>query len=243
MKSIKAKIVVLISTILVGFLIATNYNFEGSSSSFNLNAKEYRNAIETKNNFTKEVASLRQINSETKAKVDKYNNSDTNYVEILEDMKGQVKDYGMLTGLNEVKGTGLIIIINDGVINLSEDTQIDVNSKTFHANDMARVLNEIRHAGAQAVAINNHRVSLITALECSGPFLKFEDDTTTYAPFNIYVIGNPDALKASLFQQKSHLNRLLSRGLSVEVEVKAEIIMPAAKSWTNETAEEYINKK
>ena len=87
MKNIKAKIVVFISTILVGFLIATNYNFQGSSSTLNLNAKEYQNAVETKNNLTKQVASLRQINSETKNKVNKYNNSDIDNVKILEDMK------------------------------------------------------------------------------------------------------------------------------------------------------------
>lgn len=243
MKNIKAKIVVLISTILVGFLIATNYNFEGSNSSFNLNAKEYLNAIETKNNLIKEVSSLRQINSDRNDKINKYNNSDIDYVKIVEDMKSQVANYGMITGLNEVNGPGIIIIINDGVINSAEDSQREALSKVLHDNDMARVINEIRYAGAEAIAINNHRISPNTGVNCYGAFLKFEDDTIVYAPFNIYAIGNPDKLKASLFQQGSHLNKLLIRGLSVEVEIKDKIIMPAANIWEIGTAKEYINKK
>jgi len=243
MKNIKAKIVVFFSTILVGFLIATNYNFQGSSSNLKLNAKEYQNAIETKNNLIKQVASLRQINSDTKTKVDKYNNSDIDNVKILEDMKMQVADYGRLTGLNEVKGPGLVITINDGSINKNEDTQSTTIQKYLHDADMARVLNEIRYAGAEAIAINKHRVSPLTGVNCDYAFLMFEDKTADYAPFNVYVIGNPETLKASLFQQGSFLNQLLIRGLSVEVEIKAEITMPAANIGQMEYAKEYINKK
>ncbi|HEY5524426.1 MAG TPA: DUF881 domain-containing protein [Clostridium sp.] len=243
MKNIKAKIVVFFSTILVGFLIATNYNFQGSSSSLKLNVKEYQNAIETKNNLIKQVASLRQINSDTKTKVDKYNNSDIDNVKILEDMKMQVADYGRLTGLNEVRGPGLVITINDGSINKDEDTQSIARQKYLHDADMARVLNEIRYAGAEAIAINKHRVSPLTGVNCDYAFLMFNDDTTGYAPFNVYAIGNPETLKASLVQQGSFLNQLLSRGLSVEVEIKAEITMPAANIGPMEYAKEYINKK
>jgi uncharacterized protein YlxW (UPF0749 family) len=208
-----------------------------------LNAKEYQNAIETKNNLIKQVASLRQINSETQLKVDKYNNSDIDNVKILEDMKMQIADYGRLTGLNEVKGPGLIITINDGSINKSEDTESIARRKYLHDIDMAIVLNEIRYAGAEAIAINKHRISSLTAVSCTYAFLGFEDKTTEYAPFNVYAIGNPETLKASLFQQGSFLNQLLIRGLSVEVEVKDEITMPASNIGLMEYAKEYINKK
>lgn len=240
MKNIKTKIVVFISTILVGFLIATNYNIEGSSSTLSLNTKEYQNAVETKNNLTKQVASLRQINSETQVKVNEYNNSDTDNVKILEDMRMQVADYGGLTGINEVKGPGLVITINDGSINEKEDDRSTMLKKYLHDADMAFVLNEVRYAGAQAIAINNYRISPLTGVNCYGPYLIFEDKTVEYAPFNVYVIGNPETLKASLFEQGSFLNQLLIRGLSVEVAIKDEITMPASNIGNMEYAKEYI---
>lgn len=243
MKNVKTKIVVLVSTILVGFLIATNYNFEGSSSTLNLNAREYKNAIEAKNNLTKQVASLRQINNETQIKVDEYSNSDLNNIEILENMKGQVADYGMLTGLNEVKGPGLIITINDGNINKSEDTESIIWRKYLHDIDMAIVLNEVRYAGAESISINKHRISPLSGVICKYAFLGFEDETTEYAPFNVYAIGNPETLKASLFQEGSFLNQLLIRGLSVEVKIKDEITMPATNKEQLKYTKEYINKK
>ena len=41
---------------------------------------------------------------------------------------------------------------------LKRETSYETLSKIFHDNDAAMVLNEIRTAGAEAMALNNHRI-------------------------------------------------------------------------------------
>ncbi|MBD7910058.1 MULTISPECIES: DUF881 domain-containing protein [Clostridium] len=242
MNNKRAKVIVFISTIVVGFLIAGNFSFEGFDSSFPLNAKEYQNAIETKNNLLKEVGSLKSDNQEIKEKIDKYNNNDVNYDKILSDMKAQVRDYGMLTGLNEATGPGIVVVINDGIIDNSADSQEDADRKTLHDADMFSLLNELKSAGAEAIAINDHRISPLTALTCKYAFLEFEDGDMVSAPFNIYAIGDPESMKTLLLQEGSYLKRLKIRGLSVNLDVKDNITLKAANISEMKYAEEYIKK-
>lgn len=242
MKNKRAKIVVFISTIIVGFLIAGNFSFEGFDSSFQLNAKEYQNAIETKNNLLKDIGSLKSNNQEMKEKIDKYNNHDVDYGKILSDMKAQVHDYGMLTGLNEVSGTGVVITINDAIINNTYDSQQEMINKTLHDFDMFSLLNELKSAGAEAIAINDHRISPLTALTCKYAFLEFEDGDMVSAPFNIYAIGDSETMKTLLSQDGSYFKRLKIRGLSVKLQVKDNITLKAANISEMKYAEEYIKK-
>ncbi|MDS0527307.1 DUF881 domain-containing protein [Clostridium sp. SHJSY1] len=242
MKNERAKIVVFISTIIVGFLIAGNFSFEGFDSSFQLNAKEYQNAIETKNNLLKEIGSLKSNNKEVKEKIDKYNNHDIDYDKILNDMKDEVRDYGMLTGLNEVTGPGVVITVNDAIINNTYDSQEEMLNKTLHDFDMFSLLNELKSAGAEAISINNHRISPLTALTCKYAFLEFEDGDMVSAPFNIYAIGDQESMKTLISQDGSYFKRLKIRGLSVKLQVKDNITLKAANISEMKYAEEYIKK-
>jgi uncharacterized protein YlxW (UPF0749 family) len=242
MKNRKAKIVVFISTIIVGFLIAGNFSFEGFRSSLQLNAKEYKNAIETKSKLLKEIGSLKSNNQEIKEKIDKYNKSDINYDKVLSDMKDQVRDYGMLTGLNEVNGPGIVITINDAKINNDVDTQQEAVNKTLHDADMFAIINEIKSVGAEAISINDHRLYPLTALTCKYAFLEFEDGDIVSAPFSIYAIGDPESMKTLLLQDGGYLKRLKIRGLSVKLQVKDSITLKAANISEMKYAEEYIKK-
>lgn len=242
MKNKRAKIVVFCSTILVGFLIAGNFSFEGFNSAFQLNATEYQNAVETKNKLLKEIGSLKSSNHETKEKIDEYNNNDVDSDKIVQDMKNQVKDYGMLTGLNEVTGQGVVIIINDGVMNNGIDTEVELRRKTLHDSDMFLLLNEIKASGAEALAINDHRISPMTALTCKYAFLEFEDGDMVAAPFNIYVIGDAETMSALLLDDDSYLKKLSNRGLSVDLQIKESITLKAANISDMKYAEQYIKK-
>lgn len=241
MKINKVKILLLFTTILVGFLIAVNFNYDRTSYRLNLNTEEYKNAVETRNKLQKQVAKLHEVNSELKEKIDKYEEPGINNVKVVEDMKKLISEYGMLTGLNECEGPGVVITINDGIISNS-DTKYEADRKVLHYTDMSNVINEVRLAGSEAISINNHRISPMTAVACQYAFIGFEDEDSEYAPFNIYVIGDPEALKASFSEQGSYLNRLMIRGLSVNIEERDKIVMPAANIREMEGITQYINK-
>ena len=164
----------------------------------------------------------------SKEKINSYTHDDKKQEKLAEDMLSQVTDYGMITGLSPVKGPGIVIKIEDGDINRREETSYETLSKIFHDNDAAMVLNEIRTAGAEAVALNNHRIISTTSIDCNWAFLGFDDDTTEYSPFYYYVIGNPEQLKLKLTKEGSYINKLMVRKLKVDIEVKEEIIIPSS---------------
>ncbi|MBE6049854.1 MAG: DUF881 domain-containing protein [Clostridium sp.] len=242
MKNSALKAIIFISTVTLGFLISGNFNFEGFEYSLGLNATEYQNAVEEKNKLLKEVGSLKSDNKEITYKIDKYNSNDVNSEKILKDMKEELKYNTMLTGTNEVRGQGIVIIINDGVYNNKLDTKEELDSKTLHDSDVFTLLNDIKSAGAEAIAINDHRMTPLSAITCKYAFLEFEDGDMASAPFNIYAIGDAETMKSLLLQDGSYLRRLMIRGLSVELEVKYNIIMKATNISEMKYAKEYIKK-
>lgn len=242
MKNKSARIALFISTLILGVLIGVNFKFDGTFSK-QLTAKEYQKAVEERAHLYKQIDLLQKDNIEVQEKIDSYKNSDKKNEKVLKDMRNQLLDYGMITGLNEVRGPGLVITINDAIINFDEDTQYDVMSKILHDSDMALIINELRSSGAEAISINNHRVTPSTAVVCNSAFLGFDDGSREAAPFNIYVIGNADLIEESLNAQGSHL-RILNqiRGLQVTIEKRDEIVMPAVNNSTIEYAKENITK-
>lgn len=242
MKSIKVKILLGVASCIIGYLIVINFNLAGNLSSSQLSASEYQDAQEEKNKLVKEISSLTESNDILKNKIIEYTTGSRENSNIFEDMKSQVKDYGLLTGLYQTKGPGVKITILDGDRNVGIDTNTDINLKTLHDKDMERVINEIKLAGGEAITVNNHRISANSGLTCRGFCLIFEDKDTVYAPFEIYTIGDPDSLEKNLLLDGSYLNKLKIRGLKVTVEKCDEIIMPASKATTMQFASEYIKE-
>ena len=242
MKNIKAKTITFISTVALGFLIAGNFKFTGFNDSLRLNTKEYQQAIETKNRLLKEVGSLKSDNSEFQEKILKYTNEDKNSADVLADMKYELSKFGMLAGMEEVSGEGIVIIIYDGVFDNKKDSERDLKNKTLHDSDMFSLLNELKSVGAEAISINEHRISPLSALTCKYAFLEFEDGDMVAAPFNIYAFGDAESMKSMLLEDGSYFIRLEIRGLSVKLELKDNITMKAANVQEMKYAKEYIKK-
>lgn len=227
-KNVTGMVVVFIAALVIGFLIVINIKIKKAPMAKQLNAKEYKDAIEERNKLFKELEILRDENYESVEKINSYDVDDEKHEKIVGDMASLLNDYGMLTGLTPVKGPGVVIKIEDGPINIKEETARDTSSKIFHDKDAFMVLNEIRNAGAEAIAIKNHRVIPSTSINCNGPFLGFENDTIESAPFYFYIIGDPEQLEVKLTKDGSYINELILRKLRVEIEVKEEIIIPSS---------------
>ena len=90
------------------------------------------------------------------------------------------------------------------------------------------VLNGLRGAGAEAIAINGYRVLNDTGVRCEWAFIGFNDNNQTIEgqPFYFYALGEPEELEAALFSDGSFLNRLIIRGLEIEVEKSDNLYFP-----------------
>lgn len=224
---------VFIAAIILGVLISMNFNFQRIQSYSQLNSAEYQNAVEERANLYKDIGNLKEDNIQKKYKIDKYSNNYKKDDKILEDMKAQISDYEMLIGLNTVEGSGIILKIKDGNTNAIEDNSDEIRNKLLHDSDMELVLNELKAAGAEAISVNKHRILPWTGVICSWAFIGFDDGGMEYAPFNIYVIGDPEKLKAALLEDGSHVKQLMFRKLYVNIEKIDKITMPPTTASSN----------
>ncbi|WP_411167948.1 DUF881 domain-containing protein [Clostridium sp. MB05] len=233
MKNLKGKIFILIASIITGILIMINIDLNKTSYNISLNAVEYKKALEERNKLYKEIESIKSENIDYRYKISKYEGNDPEKnKKLVEDMKSQLFDYGKLSGVTAVKGPGLVIKVQDGDIDKVLDTERDIMRKIFHQEDMALIINEARKAGAEAIAVNNHRVLPNTGASCNSAFIGFEDYSREYGPFYIYMIGDPEKMKASLLSENSHIQKLILRKIKVDIEQKDEMIIPATSQNT-----------
>lgn len=233
MKKKPQKFFIFIATLLLGFFISINFNFDREQAYNSLNTMEYHEAIEERSRLYKEIAALKQNNIDSNEKINQYKQEDVRNDEILEDMKEQIGDYEMFTGLSAVEGPGIILTLNDGITDMKSEGFEEVMSKILHDSDMALVLNELRQAGAEAICVNNHRIVPWSGVVCAWAFIQFDDSSMESAPFKIYAIGDPEKLKAALLEDGSHVKQLIIKKLFVEIEESEKITMPASTAIGN----------
>lgn len=235
MKNYRNKFFILIATILLGFLIVTNIGINETTGFLNLNSVEYKDAIEERNKLYDEITALSDDNYELSKKISGLDingaDDDENNERVIEHMKEQLSSYSDLAGTTEIKGPGIILTIYDGEYDINKDDQLEVDRRTLHSADAAMLLNDLKTAGAEGIAINNYRILNTTGLVCAWAFIRFEENGNEMegSPFKFYAIGDPEQLEASLLTEGSHINRLIIRKLNITIEKFDEIILPAAR--------------
>ena len=84
----------------------------------------------------------------------------------LKELEDKIKEDNLLLGNTNVKGQGVIITLNDGKADLN---LLDIDQDPLvHAENVLNVINELRNAGAEAISINDERVTNKTAISCDG---------------------------------------------------------------------------
>lgn len=233
MKFKSYKIIIFVSGIITGFFIISNVGLNKKVVNLSLNSYEYKNAVEERNNLYSEIENMENSNINMKYKIRSYKGTDKTKTEkLIQDMKNQLKEYGNISGINSVKGAGIVIKVKDGDINSELDTPFEKWRKIFHEDDIAMVLNEIRKTSSEAILINEHRVLPNTGVSCYWALIGFEDQTSEVAPYYIYVIGDTEEMYSSVLAEDSYLQKLILRGIKVEVEKRDELIIPQTKQNT-----------
>lgn len=143
--------------------------------------------------------------------------------DIVDMLMGDLNKNQLLAGTVAVKGQGVEVTLEDN--DTVSGNVVDENVYVVHDDDVLRVLNELRAAGAEALAINEQRVVSTSEIRCAGNTVSV-NNTRTAAPFVIRAIGNAEQLHSGL-TMRGGLVEELSRWVKIKVETKSEIILPA----------------
>jgi uncharacterized protein YlxW (UPF0749 family) len=126
----------------------------------------------------------------------------------------QLSDLEVLSGTVPVRGPGAVLSVDDPNRTLGYDSLIDV-------------VEELRDAGAEALAINGHRVGVASAFtEHQGALLL--DDVALDVPYVVSAIGDPATLESGLEIPGGAVDTLAAgKGVHVSVVRLTDMVLPA----------------
>lgn len=131
-------------------------------------------------------------------------------------MQNELEKLRNYSDYERVEGPGIIITMNDSQQELAEGD--DIGWYLIHDLDVLEVVNDLKIAGAEAIAINDERVTATTSIRCGGPTINI-DGKRHAVPFVIKAIGDPKALEAAVLAPESYIALYMSySGIQVEVQ-------------------------
>jgi uncharacterized protein YlxW (UPF0749 family) len=136
---------------------------------------------------------------------------------LLEDIERLRK----LVGQVQVEGPGIEISLEDA--DYVPDGE-NPNNYIVHEFHIQRVVHELFVAGAEAIAINGFRLSHQSYIQCTGPVIRVDGNTSS-APFVISAIGDSDHLESAVTLPGGVHHQLVNDEISVRIQKKNTIIL------------------
>lgn len=140
------------------------------------------------------------------------------------ELKEELDMARILAGVTELSGPGVEVTLNDSNISLKPGE--NPNLYVLHDEDVLRVLNEIRAAGAEAISINGQRLLSNTEIRCTGPTIVLNKNKRLAPPYVITAIGNPDTLEGSIKMKGGVAETLQFWGIQVGVKKIPQVTVP-----------------
>jgi uncharacterized protein YlxW (UPF0749 family) len=214
----KARHKVMIFTIMVILGIITVLLFKVSQGSIDsiLTTAEFKDANDQRLKLISDVERLEDDNSQLRIKLETYREALKNDETTIDEIESELVRNSALAGSVKVKGSGIVITMQDGEMTTGEEKNDVVNYlRTIHNTDMLKILNELRNYGAEAIAINGERILETSEVYCSWAFITINGEKLP-APFVIEVIGDTDMLRSYLASDYGFVRMIGYRGVRVE---------------------------
>lgn len=164
-----------------------------------------------------------------RAEVDKLREQLRNYEQAMAEgrsatarLTAELQRLRVLAGLTRVRGPGIIVRLTDAPKPSGGDPSFGI----VHDTDLLMLVNELRNAGAEAIAINDQRIVATTAIRCVGSLITV-NGVTISPPYEIVAIGDPDKLLKALTMPKGIVDELRAVGIPVVITQHQDVIVPS----------------
>ncbi|MGI8686017.1 MAG: DUF881 domain-containing protein [Acidimicrobiales bacterium] len=206
-------VLVVVATAVVGFLLVSQM---GTSERFRqrLEAESEEDLARILASLTDEADALRDEISDLKLQLVNLRNSSRQDGTAERAAREQIDALAVLAGTVAVTGPGLTLVVEDPDTAVRYDALIDA-------------VQELRDAGAEAVAINGLRIGVASSLAEREDRILL-DGTALSAPYRITAIGQATTLEGGLKIPGGVLDSLDAlRGVRAEVQRSAKLDVPA----------------
>lgn len=205
--------VVLLATAGVGFLLVSQLRTSERFSQ-RLQAESEEDLARILASLTDEADALRDEIGDLKLQLVNLRNSSRQDGTADTAAREQLKALSVLAGTVPVYGPGLTLVVHDAAEAVRYDNLLDA-------------VQELRDAGAEALAINDQRVGVASALSARDGRVLL-DGTPLSAPYRIVAVGQATTLEGGLKIPGGVLDTLGAlRGVRAEVQRSARLDLPA----------------
>lgn len=139
---------------------------------------------------------------------------------------GADEEVRMRTGLTPLVGPGVIVRLDDS--SRKARAGEDPNLYLIHDDDLLKVINELRAAGAEALSINGQRLTGTSEIRCAGPTLSV-NNVRSAPPFEVRAIGDTAALVQALKMRGGVADTLKVWGIELDIREAQDVEIPAYK--------------
>ena len=136
-----------------------------------------------------------------------------------EDIQEKINKYEAFLGMTDVKGQGIIVTVsdNDGYNRQNNSfASIDASNYLVHDGNLVAIVNELKAAGAEAISINDKRITESTAITCAGNVIQVNGEKVG-SPFVIKAIGQKDLLYGEITKSGGTIYKLKKYGVITEI--------------------------
>ncbi len=227
LKTNGAKITIGIICFLLMFMITCQIKTVNKSESEILRLKNENELRDEVNQWKDMYNQSVEKNNELRGQIEEYQNASSKSSSMAGVMKKELDNVNIWAGLVDVKGKGIKITIDE----TKAKDQIALDAGMFDPNvfiiqdtDLLNIVNELRVAKAEAISINNQRISARTEIRGTGPFISINDARYS-THFEIMAIGNPDTLETSMKLRGGVLDTLKASNVEVTIEKLDDIVI------------------
>ncbi len=135
----------------------------------------------------------------------------------------RLESLGVEAGTLAVSGPGMEITVDDAPSDRPGSGGVILDT------DLQSLANSLWMAGAEAIAINGHRLTSLTAIRFAGEAITVDNVSLT-PPYEVAAIGNPDTLPARLLETpggQAWLGLQANFGITFDRVTKDDVAVPA----------------
>lgn len=225
---VKGKHVLLSLVLLVtGFMLAFSYQFTKQNDT-PITERQWRHEDELRNKIILEQAVNLNLEQDLREKQRELREIEEEITSL--DAEQEIRVANLVEDLDRLrKAVGAVTVKGPGVeVSLEDSSYVpdgaNPNNYIVHEHHIQKVVDELLVAGAEAIAINGYRLSNSSYIQCVGPVIKI-DGNTSYAPFVISAIGDPNILNEALNLYGGVKDQLVNDYIDFKVQQKNELVM------------------
>jgi uncharacterized protein YlxW (UPF0749 family) len=147
-------------------------------------------------------------------------------------LNAQISELQLISGLTPISGPGVTVRISDNpdAADAAGGAANAFAPGLVHDFDLLQVVNELRSAKAEAIAVNGRRITGYSPIRCVGPVIYVNWEAAA-SPFIVQAIGDTDTLTSALKMPLGIIDNLKNQGgLGIKITTSDKITLPAVES-------------